>query len=232
MFYNSNNEIFNRFTMMLSPERVEKLFSAKVIVFGVGGVGGSLVEMLVRSGIQNIGIVDFDKIDITNINRQVVANINNVGNLKVDEFYSKILNINPNAKVYKFPLKLDENTINQIDFSQYDYIADCIDDINAKKLLIKKAKELNIPILCAMGAGNRYQEIPHFEIADISKTSYDKLAKIIRKFCAEERINKLQVCYTKQKPLKFDCKTIGSVVYYPMNMATVMCSKIINDIIK
>ncbi len=232
MFYNQNNEIFNRFTMMLSPEQVEKLFSAKIIVFGVGGVGGSLVEMLVRSGIQNIAIVDFDKIDITNINRQVIASVNNVGKLKVDEFEDKILNINPNAQIQKFALKLEENTINQINFSQYDYIVDCIDDINAKKLLIKKAKELNIPILCAMGAGNRYQEIPHFEIVDISKTSYDKLAKIIRKFCVEERINKLQVCYTKQKPLKFDCKTIGSVVYYPMNMATVMCSQIINDIIK
>ena len=83
-----------------------------------------------------------------------------------------------------------------------------------------------------MGAGNRYKEVPQFEICDISKTSYDKLAKAIRKFCAEESINKLQVCYTKQKPLKFDCKTIGSVVYYPINMASVMCAKIINDIMK
>ena len=232
MCYNQTNDIFNRFTIMLSPEEVKKLFSARIIVFGVGGVGGSLVEMLVRSGIQNIGIVDFDTIDITNINRQVVANLKNIGRLKVDEFESKILEINKEAKVTKFALKLDEDTINQVDFAQYDYIVDCIDDINAKKLLIKKAKELNIPILCAMGAGNRYKDIPQFEIADISKTSYDKLAKIIRKFCVEERINKLQVCYTKQKPLKFDCKTIGSVVYYPMNMATVMCAKILNDILK
>jgi len=217
---------------MLSPDKVNSLFSAKIIVFGVGGVGGALVEMLVRSGIQNIGIVDFDSIDITNINRQLIANINNLGRLKVDEFEKKIYEINPNAKVQKFNIKLDESTINDIDISNYDYIVDCVDDIKAKKLLIKKSKTDNIPILCAMGAGNRYQEIPHFEIVDISKTSYDKLAKIIRKFCIDERINKLQVCYTKQKPLKFDCKTIGSVVYYPMNMASVMCAKIINDIIK
>ncbi len=233
MSYNIyTNEIFSRFTMMLNEEQIKNLFSARIIVFGVGGVGGALVNMLVRSGIQYITIVDFDIIDVTNINRQFVANINNIGKLKVDEFNHQIKEINPNAEVITYPLKLDENTINEIDFNSVDYIVDCIDDINAKKLLIKKAKELNIPILCAMGAGNRFEEIPQFEISDISKTSYDKLAKIIRKFCAEEGIKKLQVCYTKQKSLKFDCKTIGSVVYYPVNMASVMCSKIINDIIK
>ena len=226
------NEIFSRFTMMLDEEQIKKLFSARIIVFGVGGVGGALVNMLVRSGIQTIGIVDFDTISISNINRQLIANTKTIGKLKVDEFEQQILEINPDTNVIKHPYKLDENSIKQIDFTQFDYIVDCIDDVNAKKLLIKKAKELNLPILCAMGAGNRYAEIPQFEIADISKTSYDKLAKIIRKFCVEERINKLQVCYTKQKPLKFDCKTIGSVVYYPINMASVMCAKVINDILK
>lgn len=233
MSYNLvENAIFNRFTLMLSEEEQHKLFSARVIVFGVGGVGGAVANMLVRSGIQTLGVVDFDKVDITNINRQLIANVSNIGKMKVDEFERQALTMNPQVKIIKFPFKLDENTINEIDFSQFDYIVDCIDDINAKKLLIKKAKELKKPILCAMGAGNRYKEIPQFEIADISKTSYDKLAKIIRKFCAEERINKLQVCYTKQKPLKIDCKTIGSVVYYPISMACTMCAKVINDIIK
>lgn len=232
MSYNlDNNEIFSRFTMMLNEEQIKKLFSARIIVFGVGGVGGAVVEMLIRSGIHNLSIVDFDTISTTNINRQLVANINNVGKLKVDEFEKKIGELNPNAEVTKYPIKLDENTIKDIDFSCFDYIVDCIDDVNAKKLLIKKAKEIKIPILCAMGAGNRYAEIPQFEICDISKTSYDKLAKVIRKFCVEERINKLQVCYTKQKPLKIDCKTIGSVVYYPINMASVMSAKVINDIL-
>ncbi|MBO5955161.1 MAG: ThiF family adenylyltransferase [Clostridia bacterium] len=217
--------------MMLNEEQIKKLFSARIIVFGVGGVGGAVVEMLIRSGIHNLSIVDFDTISTTNINRQLVANINNVGKLKVDEFEKKIGELNPNAEVTKYPIKLDENTIKDIDFSCFDYIVDCIDDVNAKKLLIKKAKEIKIPILCAMGAGNRYAEIPQFEICDISKTSYDKLAKVIRKFCVEERINKLQVCYTKQKPLKIDCKTIGSVVYYPINMASVMSAKVINDIL-
>lgn len=229
--YCNSEDIFNRFTMMLSNDEAQKLFNAKIIVFGIGGVGGALAQMLVRSGIQTIAVVDFDKIDATNLNRQLVANIQNIGELKVDEFAKQALDINPKVNIIKYPIKLDESTINEIDFSKFDYIVDCIDDVAAKKLLIKRAKMLNIPILCAMGAGNRYKEIPQFEISDISKTSYDKLAKIIRKFCAEERINKLQVCYTKQKPLKFDCKTIGSVVYYPISMACAMCSKIVNDII-
>lgn len=222
---------FSRFTDMLSTEQVEKLFSARVIVFGLGGVGGAVAHMLVRSGISNLTIVDFDKIDETNINRQFVANVNNVGNSKTAEMAKQLKDINPNINLIVHNLKLDENTIFDIDFNCIDYIVDCIDDVNAKKLLIRKSKEINIPILCAMGAGNRYDEIPHFEIADISRTSYDKLAKVMRKFCESENIKKVNVCYTKQKPIKFDCKNILSVVYYPVNMATIMTAKVINDIV-
>jgi len=229
MFY--NEEYFSRFTMMLTQEQKEKLFSSRVLVFGVGGVGSAVVHMLIRSGIQRIGIVDFDTIDTTNVNRQLVAFSDNIGKHKVDELEKQLKNINPNVQVDKYALKLSQETISQISF-EYDYIVDCIDDLSAKKLLIKLANEKNIPLLCAMGAGNRYDEIPQFEIADIKKTSYDPIAKILRKFCVAERINKLQVCYTKQKAHKFDCKIIGSVIYYPVNMASVMCAKVVTDILK
>lgn len=222
---------FSRFTDMLSTEQVEKLFSARVIVFGLGGVGGAVAHMLVRSGVSNLSIVDFDKIDETNINRQFVANINNIGQFKTAEMAKQLKEINPEINLIVHNIKVDENTILNIDFDAVDYIVDCIDDVNAKKLLIRKAKEKKIPILCAMGAGNRYNEIPNFEIADISKTSYDKLAKVMRKFCESENIKKVNVCYTKQKPIKFDCKNILSVVYYPVNMATIMTAKVINDIV-
>ncbi|MBE5741367.1 MAG: tRNA threonylcarbamoyladenosine dehydratase [Clostridiales bacterium] len=225
-------DIFTKTTMMLSASETERLFSARVLVFGVGGVGGAVVHMLARAGVQNVGVVDFDTIDISNINRQFVANYKNIGKLKVDEIEFQLKSINPDIHIQKYPFKLDEDTINSIDFSSFDYIVDCIDDINAKKLLIKYAYEHKIPILCAMGAGNRYQGIPSFEIAKIEDTSYDKIAKLLRKFCAQEHIKKLQVCYTKQKPMKFDCKIIGSMVYYVVNMASVMCAKVINDIIK
>ena len=139
-------EIFTRFTMMLNEEQIKNLFSARIIVFGVGGVGGALVQMLARSGIQSIGIVDFDVVSTSNINRQLIANTNNIGKLKVEECKTQIETINPYAKVECYSIKLSDTTIAEIDFSQYDYIVDCIDDINAKKLLIKTSKELNIPI--------------------------------------------------------------------------------------
>ena len=217
--------------MMLTQKQKENLFSARVLVFGVGGVGSALVHMLVRAGIQNISIVDFDTIDTTNINRQLVAYSNNVGKLKVDELEIQLKCINPSVNIKKYPLKLSSETINEISFD-CDYIVDCIDDMSAKKALIKLANERNIPILSAMGAGNRFDEIPHFEIENIHNTSYDPIAKLLRKFCVKEGINNLQVCYTKQKAHKFDCKTIGSVVYYPINMASVMCAKVVNDILR
>lgn len=228
MFY---NEFTSRFFMMLTKEQQANIFSKRILLFGVGGVGGSVVHMLARSGINNLTVVDFDTIATTNINRQLVATSNNVGKIKVEEIKNQLTEINPGINITAINLKLDAETITQLDLSSYDYVVDCIDDVPAKKLLIKKCYELNVPILCAMGAGNRYEGIPMFEISKIEKTSYDPLAKILRKFCAEEGIKNLQVCYTKQKALKFNCKTIGSVVYYTMNMASVMCAKIINDII-
>ena len=226
-----NLEYLNRFKMMLNDNQLSKILHSKIIVFGVGGVGSALCHFLVRSGIQNLAIVDFDYIDITNVNRQLVAYQTNVGKLKVEELSSQLKEINPNLNLTIFPIKYSEETAQQICLEDYDIIVDCIDDIKAKQHLILEANKNNIYILSAMGAGNRFEGIPRFEIADISKTSYDAIAKILRKFCVKNNIKKLEVCYTKQKADKFDCKTIGSVVYYPVNMATIMCSRIIEKII-
>lgn len=214
---------------MLNEEQVKKLVSTRIIVFGAGGVGSAVCNFLVRSGICNLTIVDFDTVDITNINRQLVANVGNVGKLKVEEMKTQLLSINPDANIIAIAEKYDENS--KIDLSQFDIIIDCIDDIKAKKHLIMQAKSNNVYVICSMGAGNRYSEIPHFEIADISKTSYDPIAKILRKFCAENRINKLDVCYTKQKATKYDCKTVASVVYYPVMMAGTIVAKVITKIV-
>lgn len=224
-----NMEFLNRFALMLNEEQVKKLVTTRIIVFGTGGVGSAVCNFLVRSGICNLTIVDFDTIDITNLNRQLVANIGNVGKLKVEEMKNQLLGINPEANITAITEKYDENS--KIDLSQFDIIIDCIDDIKAKKYLITQAKSNNVYIICSMGAGNRYSEIPHFEIADISKTSYDPIAKILRKFCAENRINKLDVCYTKQKATKYDCKTVASVVYYPVMMAGTIVAKVITKIV-
>ncbi len=217
---------------MLDTASQEKILNSSVLLFGVGGVGSAVAEFLVRSGIHHLTIVDFDNIDITNINRQLVANSENVGRLKVDEMAEKLLKINPSLEIEKYPIKYSAENENEIDFTTFDCIIDCIDDIKAKQLIIKKAKSADKYIICAMGAGNRYAEIPQFEISDIHKTSYDPLAKVIRKFCVKEGIKKLEVCYTKQKAMKFNCNFVASVVYYPINMATVICSRVMNKIIE
>ena len=225
------NEFLSRLKLMLSNEELDNILTKKIILFGVGGVGGSVAEMLVRSGISNLTIVDFDKIDITNINRQIIATHSNIGQLKVEAFKDRLLDINPNLKLSTIDKALTEENISDFSLSNYDYVIDCIDDLKAKKALIKFCYEHKIKILVSCGAGNRYKGVPNFEVEDIYKTSYDAIAKLLRKFCSEERIKHLTVVYTKQKSLKFDCKTIGSVVYYPMSMASVIVAKVINDIL-
>ncbi len=236
-------DYLNRFAQMLTETQLNNIFQCKIILFGAGGVGGAVAHFLVRSGIQNLDVVDFDKIDVTNINRQLIANQNNVGKLKVDELKNQLLSINPNLNINVFAIKYSKENQNEINLSNYDIIIDCIDDVQAKKLLIINSQMANKYILCATGAGNRYKQNPHFEVTDIFKTSYDPLAKILRKFCTEQRIKKLDVCYTKQelnlkKITNFDnfskktCNTIGSVVYYPISMACTICAYIINKIIK
>ncbi len=229
MFYNL--EYLNRFTMMLSEEQIDKLTSTRIIVFGVGGVGSAVSHLLVRAGIQHLAIVDYDTIDITNINRQMVAYHSNIGESKVTTLSQQLRDINPKIDLTIYPIRYTPDC-DEIDFKAYDIIIDCVDDIKAKQALILKANDHNVYLLSAMGAGNRYEGIPQFEVTDISKTSYDPLAKILRKFCISEGIKKLDVCYTKQKAIKFDCKTIASVVYYPINMATVMVASIVNRILR
>ncbi len=226
-----NFDYLDRFKMMLNDEQFNRLINARIIVFGAGGVGGAVCHFLVRAGIQHLTVVDYDKIDVTNINRQLVAYQSNVGKLKVEEISKQLKDINPNLDLTIYPIKYSAKTSN-INLKNFDIIIDCIDDISAKKDLILQANQENIYLLSAMGAGNRYQDIPQFEITDIHKTSYDPIAKILRKFCADNSINKLDVCYTKQKAVKFVCKKIASVVYYPISMALVIVSSIVNKIIR
>ena len=232
MFCNNDYEYLDRFLQVLDERQIKKLFSARIIIFGIGGVGSALAQFLVRSGVQNLSIVDFDRVDITNLNRQLLSFQSNIGQLKVDALKNQLLDINPKLHIEIYPIKLYEDNIDKFSLDKYDIILDCIDDVKAKKILIKCAYEKNKYIISAMGAGKRYLEVPNFEIVDIKKTSYDPLAKVIRKFCSAERINKLDVCYTKQKVAEIDCQNILSVVYYPVNMATVTCAKVINKLIE
>lgn len=221
--------MLSRIKLMVG-DKLELLKDKCVAVFGVGGVGGYCVEALVRSGIENIDIYDFDTIDVSNINRQIISNCLNVGNNKVDEWVKRSKLINPNIKISGINMFLDSTNIDTIDFTKYDYVIDAIDTVTSKMLLIKKCQELNIKIISSMGTGNKLKP-ELLEITDISKTSVCPLARIIRKKCKEEKIKKLTVIYSKEEPKKTNTHKPGSTIFVPSVAGIMIAAYIFRDII-
>ncbi|MBQ7880434.1 MAG: ThiF family adenylyltransferase, partial [Clostridia bacterium] len=202
-----------------------KIKQANILLIGVGGVGGAVAHMLVRAGITNLTIMDFDTVSQSNINRQFVAFQSTIGKYKVDVLASQLKDINPDINLTALNQKFDST--NNIDLTGYTMIIDCIDDIKAKQHLISKCSELNL--LCSMGAGNRYADNPHFEVVDIFKTQNDALAKLLRKYCKEQGIKHLKVCYTPSLAIK--SSPVGSISYYPVAMACSIAHYVINTLI-
>lgn len=194
-------DIFTRTRLLIGEEGLNKLKDSKVIIFGVGGVGSFCVEAIARAGIGHIQVVDDDTVSITNINRQLIATTNTIGKDKVQLVKERIKEINPDANVLATKIFITNETINQIDFSGYDYIIDAIDTVSAKILLVEKANELNIPIISSMGTGNKLDPTK-FEVTDIYKTSVCPLAKVMRYELKKRRIKKLKVVYSKEIPKK------------------------------
>src|SRR5574344_1679219 len=202
---------FNERTIaVIGQEKADLISQKKVIVFGAGGVGGYVIEMLVRCGIGEIAIVDFASVSESNLNRQIIATIDNVGKNKVDCFLERIKSINPLCKVSIFCEKLLPENIDKFGLGNYDYVIDCIDMVTSKVALIKYCYQKSLPIISSMGTGNR-SDIPKFEICDVFKTENDGLAKVMRKLLKENGVKKLNVCYTKQPAKKQ--KIIGSIAY-------------------
>jgi len=191
---------FSRTQLLIGAEGIKKLSESRVAVFGIGGVGGYVVEALVRSGIGQIDIIDDDKVCLTNINRQIYATRKTIGKYKVDVAKDRILEINPDIKVNTYQMFYTPQTADKIDFSNYNYIVDAIDTVVGKLSLIEKAKEHNIPIICAMGAGNK-MDPTKFEVADISKTSVCPLARVIRGELKKRKIKNVKVVYSKEQPI-------------------------------
>ena len=216
-----------RLELLVGQDTLKQLKECKVIVFGVGGVGGWLCEMLVRCGIGELTVVDFDKVDETNINRQLIALSTTIGQTKVDLIKQRMQDINPEIKISALNKRLTNDNVKDFNCENYNFVVDCIDDLSAKFALIKYCYDNNIDIICAMGAGNRYAS-PHYEVVDIYKTSYDAIAKKLRKFCRDNDIKHLPVVATNAQPINTNSKTIGSVVYHPVASACALCSYIIN----
>lgn len=223
---------FTRLNLIIGESNLEKIKNTKVLVVGLGGVGGYVVEALARCGVGTIYLVDYDKIDITNINRQLIALHSNIGNKKTDEFEKRIKEINSECKVKKYDLFYDESNKDYIFSEPIDYVVDACDAVKSKELLIKECTKRNIKIICSMGAGNKLDP-SKVELTTIDKTSYDPLAKIIRKWLKDERINKKIPCvYSREKLPIRNIKPVGSSAFVPATFGLFMASYIINDIIK
>ena len=196
-------EQLQRTALLIGWENINKLKNRRVAVFGVGGVGGHAAEALCRSGIGNIDVYDGDVVDITNINRQLIATSKTIGRDKVDVMRERLLEINPDAVVNAFKLFYLPETAERIDLSIYDYIVDAVDTMTAKLELVSRAASLNVPIICSMGAANKLDPAA-FEVADIFKTSVCPMARIMRNELRKLGIKSLKVVYSKESPGKHE----------------------------
>ena len=219
--------MFDRLKLLID---IDKLKDKTVLIIGLGGVGGHAFESLIRSSIENIIIIDSDKIDITNLNRQILAYQNTVGKYKVDIAKKIALNINPNINIKTYKLFLDESNIDEIFLNKIDFVIDAIDTINSKKIIIKKCLKENIPFISVMGTGNKMKP-ELLEITDIRKTEYDPIAKKIRKMIKEENIKgKVPAVFSKEKPV-IKVK-IGSNAFVPAAAGLIAASYVINKLLE
>lgn len=224
------DEQFTRTKALIGDCAQEKLSTSSVIVFGVGGVGGYAIEALIRAGIGKIDIVDSDKINLSNLNRQIIALHSTLNQYKVDVMEKRAKDINPNVKINSFKTFFDENTISQFDFSKYDYVIDAIDTVKSKILLIETCKKLNIPIISSMGTGNKLDPTK-FQIADISKTSVCPLARVIRSELKKRNIKNLKVLFSTEIPAKTGSRTPSSISFVPPCAGLIIASEVIKDLI-
>ena len=229
-------EMYSRTQMLIGDKALDKLKSARIIVFGAGGVGGYVIEALARSFVGAITVVDNDSVSVSNINRQILAVHNTVGRLKVDVAKERILSINPECKVEAInTFFLPENS-NQFDFTKYDYIVDAVDTVSAKLELAKISQELNVPIISSMGTGNKLHP-EMLEISDIYKTSVCPLARAMRNLCKKNRIKKLKVVYSKEEPksvvkeLEKGKAIPASSAFVPASAGLIIASAVVNDLI-
>ena len=222
--------MFDRMINLIGQDKYELIKQKTVAIIGIGGVGTYSLETIIRSGIENIIIVDYDTFDITNINRQLYATTNTIGKKKIEVAKKRALEINPKINVITIDKKLDNSNIEELFNYKIDYIIDACDDINLKKLLITNSIKIKIKLISSTGTGNKLDPTS-FKITDIRKTSYDPIAKILRKYIKENNIKeKIMVVSSIEKPKKTN--KVNSISYVPSVVGIYLTSYVINDIIK
>ncbi len=231
-------ERYVRTAMLIGENGVDKLKNSSVLLFGVGGVGSFAAEALARAGVGNIGLCDNDAVSVSNLNRQLVALQSTVGRLKVDVMRERIADINPDTKVTVYPCFFSAETADNFNFDDYDYIIDAIDTVTSKLLIIKTAKEKNIPVISCMGTGNKLDPTA-LTVTDIKKTSGCPLARVMRRELKNLGINSLKVIFSTEQPIKplfqpdSDKRSVpGSVSFVPSAAGIIAAGEVIKDIIK
>ncbi len=246
---------FSRTELLIGKAAMDKLAKSRVAVFGIGGVGGYVVEALVRSGLGAIDLIDDDKVCLTNINRQIFATRKTVGQYKVDVAAERIADINPDVSVSIYKTFYTPETSEQFDFTQYDYVVDAIDTVTGKIELVVNANKAGVPIISSMGAGNKL-DAAAFEVADIYKTSVCPLARVMRRELKSRGIKHLKVVYSKEQPLTpiedmaISCKAYcicppgtarkctqrrqvpGSIAFVPSAAGLIIAGEVIKNLIK
>lgn len=246
---------FSRTELLIGKAAMDKLAKSRVAVFGIGGVGGYVVEALVRSGLGAIDLIDDDKVCLTNINRQIFATRKTVGQYKVDVAAERIADINPDVSVSIYKTFYTPETSEQFDFTQYDYVVDAIDTVTGKIELVVNANKAGVPIISSMGAGNKL-DAAAFEVADIYKTSVCPLARVMRRELKSRGIKHLKVVYSKEQPLtpiedmatscKAHCicppgtarkctqrrQVPGSIAFVPSAAGLIIAGEVIKNLIK
>lgn len=230
----------SRTALLIGDEAVDKLEKSKVAIYGIGGVGSFVTEGLARAGIGEVVLIDNDIISVSNINRQIHSNTKTIGMKKTEAMKQRLLEINPKLKVQTYMAEEIEGGEENIIDTSFAYVVDAVDTIKTKLNLIEKCNELNVPIISAMGAGNKLDPT-RFEVTDIFKTSVCPLAKVMRKELKSRNIKKLKVVYSKEEPIKVkqengDNKsrkqTPGSISFVPSVVGLIIAGEVIKDIIK
>ena len=232
---------FSRMEILVGKEGADKLASARIAVFGLGGVGSYVVEALARCGVGSLTLVDHDTVSLTNINRQLFALRSTIGKSKVQVAKERIRDIDENSLVHTYETFYNEDTAGMFDFHSYDYIVDAIDTVTAKLLLIQKAKECQTPILSSMGTGNKLDP-SRFEITDISKTSVCPLAKVMRTELRKRGISKVKLLYSKERPIKVneteekkgntERPVPGSISFVPSVAGLLIAGEVVRDLLE
>ncbi len=224
-------EQFSRTERLLGEDAMERLLKSRVAVFGIGGVGGYVVEALARSGIGALDLIDSDTVCLSNLNRQIIASQSTLGKYKVDAAAQRIADIAPDCRVRTYRVFYLPETQEQFDFREYDYVVDAIDTVTGKLALIENAKKAGVPVISSMGAGNKLDPTA-FRVADIYETSVCPLARVMRRECRKRGIDSLKVVYSTEEPVRpaGDASVPGSTAFVPSVAGLIIAGEIVKDL--